>query len=309
MSHPDRQTGRAKFYFYAMPRPPKATSMSLPWNFNSTACPVVYHYTSAAAAKAMVESQSIWLSEYTAMNDASEFTYARDRLTGLMRDREVYMDTLARYCTAFAIEGLIQDTGLMIGSLTARRDDLSQWRSYASNGAGCVLGIDASYLEHDAGVAIRTVLYDESQVDRLLRAALRIVQEQYDDAPDDVATLMDFARHAAADLFSIKHPSFADEREVRISRMLVRAEDGALSDVGGNRSDGTHVPPMPVARRIGAFGETRYVELPLTRRDGSSAIVSLGLGPTMSDSDRTQQRVFFASCGVEVWQSELPYRV
>lgn len=282
--------------------------MPLLWNFRSAACPIVYHYTSFAAARAMVETRSIWLSEHTAMNGSSEFAYARNRLTNLMRDREVYMDTLARYCMAFAVKGLNQNTGLMPGSLTARRDDLSQWRNYASNGAGCVIGIDAAYLQHDAGVAIRTVLYDESVVDHMLRASLEVVQKQCADAPDDVATLMDFSRHAAADLFNIKHPGFADEREVRIARMLVRAEDGTLSDIGGNRTDGSDVPAMPVARRTGTFGETSYVALPLIRRDGSNAIVNLGLGPTMCDTDRARHSTFFKSHGLDVWQSTLPYR-
>ncbi len=197
----------------------------------------------------------------------------------------------------------------MLGSLTARCDDLGQWRSYASNGAGCVLGIDAAYLERDAGVAIRTVLYDESEADLMLRLALGVVQHQYVDAPGDVATLMNFARHAAADLFNIKHPGFADEREVRIARMLVRADDGSLSDVGGNRSDGSKVPPMPVAERESAFGKTNYVALPLTRPNGSSVIVSVGLGPTMSDADRARHRTLIEAQGLAVWQSTLPYRV
>lgn len=282
--------------------------MTIPWNFSSIKNPIVFHYTSVAAARAMVESRTIWLSEYTAMNDASEFSYARDRLLSLMRNREVMMDTLARYCMTFAVESLTQSTGLMLGSLTAVRDSLSQWRSYATNGAGCVLGIDAAYLEHDAGVAIRTVLYDETEVDQMLRIALSVVQQQYGDAPDDMATLLEFARHAAVDLFNIKHPGFADEREVRIARMLVRAEEGSLYDVGGNRTDGSAVSLMPLAKRIGAFGETNYVALPLTRPDNSSAIYDIGLGPTMSDDDRTLHRAFFESHGLTVWNSTLPYR-
>ena len=66
----------------------------------------------------------------------------------------------------------------MLGSLTARRDDLGQWRSYANNGAGCVLGIDARYLEHEAGVAIRTVLYEEALVDKMLRTALEVCRRR-----------------------------------------------------------------------------------------------------------------------------------
>lgn len=283
--------------------------MDLPWHFSSDDAPIVYHYTSVESARAMVETRTIWMSEFTAMNDASEFAYARDKLVALLTNRDVYIETLARTCVIFALKGLTANTGLMLGSLTARRDDLGQWRSYASNGAGCVLGIDARYLEHEAGVAIRTVLYEEALVDRMLRTALEVVQTQAEEAPDDLDELMEFARHLVADLFNIKHPAFADEREIRISRMLIRQGDGSLEDVGGNRTDGGVVPAVPVGLRTGAYGETRYIALPLSREDGSRAIVSAGLGPTMSISHATKQETYFASHGLDVWRSTLPYRV
>jgi hypothetical protein len=283
--------------------------MDLPWHFSSNDTPIVYHYTSVAAARAMVETRTIWMSEFTAMNDASEFAYARDRLVALLTNRNVYVETLARTCVIFALEGLTANTGLLLGSLTARRDDLGQWRSYANNGAGCVLGIDARYLEHEAGVAIRTVLYEEALVDKMLRTALEVVQAQAEEAPGDIDELMEFARHLVADLFNIKHPGFADEREVRIARMLVRQSDGSLEDVGGNRTVGGATPVLPVAVRTGAYGKTRYIALPLIREDGSSAIVSAGLGPTMSNSDAATQENYFASHGLDVWRSTLPYRV
>ncbi|MEV5032369.1 DUF2971 domain-containing protein [Sphingobium sp. LMC3-1-1.1] len=282
--------------------------MDLPWHFSSNDTPIVYHYTSVKAARAMVETRAIWMSEFTAMNDASEFTYARDKLVTLLTNREVYIETLARTCVIFMLEGLTANTGLMLGSLTARRDDLGQWRSYANNGAGCVLGIDARYLEHDAGVAIRTVLYEEGLVDKMLRTALEVVQAQAEEAPSDPNELMEFARHLVADLFNVKHPGFADEREVRIARMLIRQGDASLEDVGGNRTGGGKVPALTVRMRNGAYGATRYIALPLSRKDGSSAIVSAGLGPTISISDAATQEAYFASHGLDVWRSTLPYR-
>lgn len=159
--------------------------MALPWDFSSDHCPVVYHYTSIEAARAIVENRTFRLSEYTALNDASEFSYARDRLIGLMRDRQVYTDLTTRIFVVSELEGLTANTGLMIGSLTPRRDDLGQWRSYAGDGGGCVLGLDARHLEHDAGVAIRTVVYDEALVDRMLCLGLGVVQQQLEDDPDD----------------------------------------------------------------------------------------------------------------------------
>lgn len=256
----------------------------------------------------MVEGRTIWLSDYTAMNDVSEFQFARERLIALIQHRAVYMDTLPRICVSLALSNLSETTGLVIGSLSSRKDDLSQWRAYAENGQGCVVGIDARYLEQYAGVAIRSVVYDEQEVDRLLRAGLSVVQEQYDEHPEDVATLMDFARHLVVDLFTIKHPCFADEREVRISRMLVRSDAGQLEDVGGNRTDGATTPPLLVANRTGAFGETVYVALPLCRHDGTNAIVSVGFGPTMSADAVGKHMQRFQALGIDVWNSDLPYR-
>jgi hypothetical protein len=162
-----------------------AFGMSAPWIFTSGEHTVLYHYTSLEAARAIVENRSFRLSEHTAMNDASEFTYARERLLDLMRNREVYMDLGSRVAVVAAIEAFSANTGLMIGSLTARRDDLGQWRSYADNGKGCVLGLDARYLEHWAGVAIRTIVYEEAMVDRMLKVALSVVQNQWEEAPGD----------------------------------------------------------------------------------------------------------------------------
>jgi len=152
------------------------------------------------------------------------------------------------------------------------------------------------------------VVYDEALVDRMLCLGLGVVQQQLEDDPDDHPTLSDYARRLCVDLFSMKHPGFADEREVRISRMLVRNGDGALEDVGGNRTGGEKTPALPVGLRAGRFGPTRYVDVPLARQDGSSAIVSVGMGPTMSADAAPEASDFFQSHGLEIWRSSLPYR-
>lgn len=283
--------------------------MPIPHDFSSDEVPIVYHYTTLQAARAMVESQTIWLSEYTAMNDSSEFNYASGRLLSLLQRRAVPMDMAARLCVAITLEGMTNVTGMMISSLTARQDDLSQWRAYADNGGGCVIGLDARYLQHDAGVAIRTMVYEEAIADRMLCAGLTVVQNQYRAAPADARALVENARCLVADLFTIKHPCFEDEREVRISRLLIRDANGSLADVGGNRSGGGATPPLRVATRAGAFGATRYIALPLARTDASSAIVSIGFGPTMSSEVADTEARYFEARGLVPWRSRLPYRV
>lgn len=129
-----------------------------PWFFESSETPTVYHYTSANTARLMVEGKAIWLSEFTSMNDASEFAYAHRRLVELMNDGSSELSPLPRFFIEKAVEGLGANTGLVLGSLTAERDNLGQWRSYADDGAGCVLAIDAHFLHNDAGVAVRNIM-------------------------------------------------------------------------------------------------------------------------------------------------------
>ncbi|NQE60785.1 DUF2971 domain-containing protein [Caulobacter sp. RHG1] len=278
-----------------------------PFNFSSDQCPVLYHYTSVAAALAMIESQTFWLSEYTAMNDTSEFAFARELYLRLLPTVEGGLSLVPRVIALTALEDVQRNMTMLIGSLTERRDDLNQWRLYADNGGGCVVGIDASYLEHDAGVAIRTVLYDEERVSRLLRASMTVLQEAYEEDPLDFEVSYDYARRAIVDLFTIKHPAFADEREVRVSRMLVVGAQG-ITDVGGNRTDGSETPPIPPFERTGAFGLTRSMSLPLSKPSGGSAIVSVGIGPAATEADALEITQRLQASGVDAWRSTLPFR-
>lgn len=280
----------------------------LPHTFNPQHHPILYHYTSAATARAILETPALWLSEYTALNDTSEFTYGRDRLISLLQQREVYVEAAARLCLTMALAGLQSNTGLMIGSLTTRPDDLGQWRAYGDSAAGCVIGIDSRFLYDRAGVAVRAVVYDPDTVDRVLKAGLTVMQETYEEHPNDIAEVMEMARWLTSDLFAIKHPAFADEREIRVSRMLVSDGHGGLADVGGNGESGKRTPSLPVETRTGAFGPTRYLSLPLTDDHGGHAIRSIGFGPAMSVGDRAANAHRFEAAGIETRISALPFR-
>lgn len=283
--------------------------MTIPYDFDAVECPTLYHYTSLNAAKAMVEGTEFWLSDHVAMNDTTEFTYARDRLFALLRDRRVLTDMRARFLVTATVASLTDEVGLFIGSLTARRDDLNQWRNYGDNGRGCVVAIDAKYLENDAGVRMGTVIYDDAIIDRCLCAGLSVVQEQFEEAPGEIETLADYVRSLAVSLFAMKHPGFADEREIRISRMLLRGKNGEFIDPGGNRGTDISTPVLDVRMRQSAFGQTAFVALPLVRDDNTSAITGIGFGPTMDATAISESTDFFATRGVPVWCSELPYRI
>lgn len=280
----------------------------LPHRFDAAKTPVLYHYTSVATARAMVETPAIWLSEHTALNDTSEFSHGRDRLIALMQAREVYTDLTARLYLGAALQEMETSLGLMVGSLTARRDDLSQWRAYADDGAGCVIALDSAYLQEEAGVAMRTVIYEPQTVDKILKAGLTVLQQTFEEDPENADEIMDMARGVTSDLFTIKHPAFSDEREVRICRMLVPDGLGGLTDVGGNRGDRGSTPAFPVRTREGRFGPTRYLILPLVADDGSHAIRGIGLGPAMPAEDAAANEEWFARHDIPTWTSGIPFR-
>lgn len=119
---------------------------------------------------------------------------------------------------------------------------------------------------------------------------------------------MEISRWLVSDLFAIKHPAFADVREVRISRMLVSDDRGGLVDTGGNDLYGNKTPALRVETRAGAFGPTPYVSLPLVNERGRHAIRSIGLGPAMSVEERATHVRRFETAGVETWMSALPFR-
>ena len=276
------------------------------YHFDSSVDPILYHYTNLGGAESIVASQSFRLSEFTAMNDPTEFAFAKGELELLLNSDLPHLDVVPHYALAHAFDELEAATGLLLGSLTTRNDDLTQWRLYGDNGQGCVLGMDAAYLEHDAGIRICRVLYDPDGVAAALKAMLTVLQEQWQEDQADFATLQEFARRIVMDMFTIKHPSYADEREVRISRMVIR--DGAgYFDPGGNGRGGAGIPANDVQVRNGRYGDVFYITLPLNL-ENRSAITSVGFGPCVSDDVFNSTKAKFEHAGVRVWRSNIPYR-
>ncbi|MDM7929053.1 DUF2971 domain-containing protein [Blastomonas fulva] len=281
---------------------------NLPWHFSQNDHPILFHYTTEECARLIATNQSLWLSEYTVMNDSSEFFYARDRLMEALLKTPMGADSIVKFALIHVINNFSQQVSVVLGSLSVDSDSLGQWRNYAANGSGCVLGVRASFLCDEAGLNVRKVVYDEKIIDTILEVAVDVIFQQYKEDPEDIETLVEYARHAAADLFCIKHPCFLDEREVRVSRMLARDEHGVLFDPGGHASDGADTLPLAVLDRETKFGTAKYISLPLGNADGGNAIVEVGLGPTMSDQAKTSCRLFFEAQGFRVWDSKLPYR-
>jgi len=233
---------------------------------------LLYHYTAAEGAEAILRSKRLRLSEFSMMNDKSEYTYAKSKFVNVYQNREVLVEEVPRWMANIKLNTHEPATTMMIGCLTADGDDVGLWERYAEQGKWCVLGIDACWLAERAGVAIRRVSYDTDYLKDFVNAGLAMLQSHYENNRDDRNEFADLASMLVLDLYAFKDPRFRSEMEVRISRLTLCDSTApyGLRDPGGHRSDRKEVPVLPIRCRQGRYGPTRFPELPLWDEEQSS---------------------------------------
>ena len=267
---------------------------------------LLYHYTSIAGARGILAGDALWLSDFACMNDPDEYTYARDCFLEVYWDRPVFVDMVPRLLATSALLGLENNTKMFIGCLSPTDDDPGQWERYGDGGTGCAIGIDARFLVDWAGVNVRRVVYDRAELDRFVGAGLFMLQEKHELEPDDREALLELAQFFVSDLYAFKRPQHRSEREIRISRLLIRDAGVAsgFSDHGGNCPEG-HVDALPVGVREGRYGPTPYVALPLSQGD-RKGIRSLTLGPSFPGNHPADYDELVASCppSIEIRRAE-----
>ncbi len=287
-------------------------SSDLPHLYEAEKGEILYHYTTAEAALSIVKNQVFWLSEYSMTNDSSEYIYAKEKYIEAYHNGEVWIDDLLRLTATTRLVGLEFNTTMMIGCFTANYDDLNQWRSYSDNGKGCVIGFDALFLQDRVGITMRKVNYDPDALTRFVNVGLLMLQEQYEEEPDDLDEIQELASFFISDLYAFKHPGFVSESEIRISRLLAVDKNSkfGLKDCGGHDVSGKVLESLPVKIRKSSFGSTRYIELPITSSDNIGVIRSVGFGPNCSDVVKLKfeklNKTF--SCPIDLWKSKIPYR-
>lgn len=245
------------------------------------------------------------------MNDRSEYTYAKDQFIKAYQNQKVCIEEIPRFMVEIKLATHEPATTMMIGCFTKERDDIGLWDRYAANGAGCVIGIDATWLAERAGVTIRRVSYSLSYFKKFVNGGLSMLQEHHEKNPDDRDELGELAAFFVLDLYAFKDPRFRSEKEVRVSRLCLTDEKSpyGIVDEGGRRSDGTPAPSLPIGQRTGPYGPKRFIDLPLQDAETRSAIRSVTIGPR---ADPATMKAIEAACagypGIKIRQSSAPFR-
>jgi hypothetical protein len=214
----------------------------------STITAPLYQYTGWSGLSGIIESQSVWFTDYRHLNDPSELSHgvevAHDALTAVAErsDRRVglFLDTIRDLLVP---KNFVGSLDFFTASFTAQRDDDGQWSEYGEKGQGFALGFAPKMFElvDGAGLApneitfVGPVLYDRQAIFERHRCAIEAAASIFLAAADAHAELMadgkvgwPFMRRMATEIIASpliwncitsKHTDYEIEREVRLILM------------------------------------------------------------------------------------------
>lgn len=234
---------------------------------------VIYHYCSEQTFLAICKTQSIWLSDILEMNDRLEYQWGRDKVTEVLKKHKDEFTQDFRISLIMGIYAPDTHVRPFICSFSKVADLLSQWRAYAQDGAGFSIGFSARYIYEHLGVNINSVVYAEDEQEELV---LDTIKGLFATWHIDKVEYYKIAMMFGVELAYFKNPSFFEEQEIRIIRLLNNSNN-IFTDPGGNSF---HKPTAvhPVQQRNSTQGEIKYISLPIGD-DKDSCIQEVILGP------------------------------
>ncbi|MDN3676329.1 DUF2971 domain-containing protein [Flavobacterium paronense] len=190
--------------------------------------------------------------------------------------------------------------GLIVASCFSKNGDvLSQWRGYADDGKGYVIGFKATEL---LKLPIRAleVLYNEKkqveEVQKVVRAlyeAEKTVEKKFG---PDFNTLVHLLGY---DLAALKNPAFIEEKEIRLIHLLDFKKSGKflkLNDHGGVYF-GEQRLGEKIQFRIKQDIPTPFIELDFTNNNKINPIAEVIIGPK-NPVKKTAISIFMETIGL-----------
>lgn len=211
---------------------------------------LLFHYTTAAGMRGILDSSQLWATNYRFLNDVSEVAYSVSLFESLIQERlaKVQNDVVSEFLsrtlsTANGFDGMLD---CYIACFCERDDLLNQWRTYAGSGGGYALGLRTNeigrrwgQLERAQDFVLRRVVYDPEHQKYLLSEVIDRTMEvlaagsqgvSVADSNNVIARCCQFVRAEVADyLLSFKHPAFAIEQEWRLCHVVPPSEEDHVS--------------------------------------------------------------------------------
>jgi Protein of unknown function (DUF2971) len=204
--------------------------------------PILYHYTNDVGLRGILESGKLWLTDILSLNDPSELSHGLSHAVTILSGKAGNGPPESKLFAADFEEmirlGKVQRSGdYFICSFSSAGDDLGQWRAYADNGRGYVLGFDASALEdafiRQAGAPIQKafpITYNDA---RLIEIHRNIIEQVFAliSLPHGRNLGNEAIKGYIAELYTVmtvhtlhaglhfKHEAYANEREYRFMQV------------------------------------------------------------------------------------------
>jgi hypothetical protein len=283
----------------------------------------LYHYTTLAGLKGIIESESIWFTDFRQLNDPSEIEHGIEVCRNVIRLRKpgkdgrvrLFLDMLADF---MRLDNFSRALEYFIGSFSQASDDLGQWRAYGDNGRGVAVGFPPHLFDIESttdkkpneAAFVGRVIYDlEASSNRHIKAIERAEDIFFDVANAHrnllankdigIPFMQDFARAVIAtpliwNCLTSKHPAYKHEQEVRLIILGMRDK---LRPYIQTRIRGADIVPyipykMPIRK---ATSITRILVGPAANADAERTL------RTMLDSLSVQHEI-------PVDRSLIPYR-
>jgi len=248
----------------------------------------LYHFTDTSGLVGVLQSQSLWASLATSLNDRSEIEYALDLARGIIDRREVggnpaFLEAVALHLyprRALGPGSFAQ--GAYVCSFCINRDQSAQWLHYGRSGTGCALAFASGpLLIPGSGFLLMPVVYDAPQQDRVLRNFLRSMSvtldrlvEEYPQDEEKVRLLAIECSALGVSVLAVflKNLAFMNDGEWRLM----------VADLGvALEGQPTSVPKTMfrcVNNRVVPYKAVRYDALPLVG-------ITLGASAALSTDD------------------------
>jgi Protein of unknown function (DUF2971) len=196
---------------------------------------LLYHYCSAESFLSICRTKRVRFSDIFSMNDSQEmhwgysiFEKAASRLLP-----NITKEFFNEVDDVFQLSGY--NLAPTISCFSQAKDLLSQWRAYGDDGAGYCIGFDANFLTKLPCRPL-VVEYDEEKQINEVSATLTALYQTRQLQELSSINFDDMIKVFAVDICSLKHPSFAEEREIRLIHVLNFCREGDflfLKDIGG----------------------------------------------------------------------------
>jgi len=269
---------------------------------------LIYHYCDANAFFSICTNRKLWMNDLHSMNDFMELHWGysiweQSASTRIEKYGKEFLDEIDEVIHFSGFQGL-----LLANCFSTDKDVLSQWRAYADDGKGYVIGFNAKEL---LGLPVRAlqVLYDKEQQIKEATATIDALYQLKQEDPDEFKTLCGIFGY---DLSAFKNPAFVEEKEIRLIHLLDFKKSNdflKLVDEGGVYF-GEERKGEDVKFRIKQGMPTPYIELDFSNQKKLNPIKEVVIGPK-NEIMETAITIFLETIGIEkvkVNKSNASYR-